>query len=140
MALAKECQIGTSQAGLVHLADIPTGIPEAIPQPRMRYYPERSRVRLTSRKQLAVGAPYIIWHWDFIKSEWRHALRDYLTGVTTEFFIESLSNTEDGSTGTDVWVQYQVYAFWPEGDENKDTGRRLGFDIEFEVIQELTPL
>jgi hypothetical protein len=141
MALAKEPQIGATQGALVHLADIATGIIEAIPQPRMRYYPERKRVKLTSRKTIAVGGAYIVWHWDFLKSDWRHALKDYWTAgiVSQEMCIESLINEEDGSTGDDNWGQFNVIAVWPEGDENKDAGRRIGFDLEFEVIQDVTP-
>jgi hypothetical protein len=141
MTLASAPQIGATQGTLVTLASIDCGIIEPIPQPRMRYYPERKREKLTSRKTIAVGGAYIVWHWDFLKSEWRHALKDYWTSgtVSEEMCIESLVNEEDGSTGDDDWGQFTVIGTWPEGDENKDAGRRIGFDIEFEVIQDVTP-
>jgi hypothetical protein len=141
MSLANAAQIGTSQAGLTPLSSIAVGIPTPIPQPLMRYYPERRRVKLTSRKVASIGAPYVVWHWDFLKPEWRHALRDYLTGVTTEnIYVETLKNSESGSTGVDAWGQFLTIAIWPEGDEDKDAGHRMSFDIEFEIVQELTPL
>jgi len=140
MALASATQIGTSQAGLTPVESIATGTIYRIPQPYMRYYAERRRVKLTSRKTVGIGAPYVVWHWDFLRAEQRHTLRDYLTGITTELYIETLINAENGSTGADAWKQMQVLAVWPEGDEDKDAGIRQNFDIEFEVIQELTPL
>jgi hypothetical protein len=141
MALAEEPQIGTSQAGLATLASLDVGIPTAIPWPRMRYYPERKRVKLTSKKYAGIGGPYIVWHWDFLKAEWRHKLREYLTAVSTDdLFIESQINDDEDSDDEDDWVQFEVIATWPEGDEDKDAARRMGFDIEFEVVEELTPL
>jgi hypothetical protein len=141
MALAEEPQIGTSQAGLVTLASIATGIPLSIPWPRMRYYPERKRVKLTSRKTAGIGGAYFIWHWDFLKAEWRHALRTYLTAISTEpIYAETQINEDEDDDGEDDWVQFKTIATWQEGDENKDAGRRIGFDIEFEVIEELVPL
>jgi hypothetical protein len=141
MALAKVAQIGASQAELAPLSSLATGIPLSIPQPEMRYYPYRRQVKLTSRKVTGVGGPYIVWHWGFLKAEWRHALREVLTGVSTEIYIESLMNDEsDDDDGTDAWGQFSTIAIWPDGDEDKDAGRRLGFDIEFEIIEQLTPL
>lgn len=141
MSLAHAAQIGTTQAGLTPLESINVGIPYPIPQPRMHYYPERKRVKLTSRKTTGIGAPYIVWHFDFLKLQWRNALRTYLTAISTEnIYIETQVNEKDNSTGVDAWKQFKVIAVWPEGDEDKDAGRRLSFDIEFEVVQELTPL
>jgi hypothetical protein len=141
MALASKPQIGTSQVGLTSLEDIAVGIPESIPWPRMRYYPERSRVRLTSKKYAGIGGAYIIWHWDFFKAEWRHAMREYLTAISTDdLFIESQINEDEDDDGVDDWVQFEVIATWPEGDEEKDAGRRIGFDLEFDIVQELEPL
>lgn len=140
MSLAEACQIGTSQAELTPLESIDTGIPQPIPQPWMHYYPERKRVKLTGGKTVGIGAPYIVWHWDFLKAEWRHALREYLTGISTVLYIESQINEDEDADGADDWAQFQVTAVWPEGDEGKDAGLRLGFDIEFDVIQEVEPL
>jgi hypothetical protein len=106
----------------------------------MRYYPERKRLKVTSRKTIGLGAPYIVWHWDVLKLEWRNALRTYLTAITTSLYIESQVNEDDDDDDEDDWAQFQVYAVWPEGDEEKDAGRRMGFDIEFEVIEALAPL
>src|SRR4030067_1340484 len=124
MALVSPAQIGTSQAGLTPLESIDTGTPYPIPQPRMRYFPERKRVKMDSRLTVGIGAPYIIWHWDFLKAEWRHALRTYLTAITTEgIFIETLTNEDEGSDGIDDWAQFEGIAFWPEGDEEQDMRR-----------------
>jgi hypothetical protein len=141
MALAETPQIGTSQAGLTPLEDLAVGIPTAIPTPRMRYYPERKRVKLTSKRYAGIGGAYIVWHWDFLKIEWRRALRDYLTAISTDdIFIETQTNEDADDDGLDDWIQCEVIATWPEGDEDKDAGRRMSFDIEFEVVEELTPL
>jgi hypothetical protein len=140
MALANAPQIGANQGALVTLASIDCGIPECIPQPRMRYCPERKRVKLTGGKTIGIGGAYIIWHWDFLKLEWRQALKAYFADVSDEMCIESQTNEDDDADGSDDWAQFTVIGTWPEGDENKDAGRRLSFDLEFEVIQELTPL
>lgn len=98
-------------------------------------------MRLTSGKYAGVGRAYIIWHWDFLKAEWRHALRSYLAAISTDdLYIESQVNDDSDSDGYDDWKQFEVIGTWPEGDEDKDTGRRIGFDLEFDVVEELTPI
>jgi hypothetical protein len=141
MTLASEPQIGANQGALTPLDGIDCGIPEGIPWPRMRYYPERSRVKLTSRRTIGVGGAYIIWHWDFLKIEWRQHLKAFWAAgtVSEEMCIESQTNNDANADGADDWGQFNVIGVWPEGDENKDAGRRLSFDLEFEVIQDVTP-
>jgi len=141
MTLRSEPCIGTTQAGLTPLDSLTTGISAQIPWPKMRYYPERKRVRLTSKRYAGIGGAYIIWHWDFLKAEWRHALRDYINTVSVDdLFIESRVNDDDDNDNSEDWKQFEVIATWPEGDEEKDATRRMSFDIEFDVIEALTPL
>ena len=145
MSLAKQIQIGSTQAGLAPLSSIETGVYELIPDPLPQYFPERTRIKVTSRKTIGRGAAYIIWHWDFLRAAHRHALRTVITALCVDgLYIESPKNDHDqdpgAGPGDDQWAQFKVIAVWPAGNENKVAGRRLGFDIEFEIEEELEPI
>jgi hypothetical protein len=115
--------IGASAITIGSLHDL------GIPDPKGSYYPETKKVRLSSGKHRGLGPPRILWHWDFLRIEWREELRTFMDSVSGLTYIESRVNEEDD------WAQFEAYYLWP--DEDKDSFRRMDFDIWFTVVTTL---
>jgi hypothetical protein len=113
-------EIGTTSANMVTLASL------GIPDPKGRFLPEAERVRLGNGKYKGLGSPVVIWEWGFLTQADRDALRTYCTGNSATVYIETITNNS-----TNTYATYTGLMHWPDGDENQDTYRRLGFSVEF---------
>lgn len=78
-----------------------------------------------------LGRPACTWNWGFISRAQRDALRIYCTGKSARVYIRTRANDS-----TDGYVTYQAAMLWPD-NEDRQTGRRLNFTLEFRDMVKL---
>lgn len=77
-----------------------------------------------------VGAPTTEWHWNFITSAARAALRAYCPdGISSNVYIRTLSTDGDGT-----WKNYLCVMVWPIR-EQRSSGRVIDFTLQFRDME-----
>jgi len=122
-----EYKMGTSQASLSLLSDL------GIPAPHHNFVPSSSERVLGNGATRAVGWPEDEWYWGFLSGSQRATLRIYVPERGAHIFIRDL--LDDGLT----WQDFEVEAEWMK-QEDRATGRRLGFSLKFKAMEYLSEL
>lgn len=87
-------------------------------------------ITLGDASERLVGAPMSEWHWGFITSSARAALRALCPdGISARVYIRSL----DGD-GTNTFVNYLCVMVWPIR-EQRSSGRVLDFTLQFRDME-----
>lgn len=72
-----------------------------------------------------LGRPACTWNWGIISQTQRDALRNYCSGKSARVYIRTKS-----IDGADAMKTYQAAMMWAD-QEDRQTGRRVNFSIEF---------
>jgi hypothetical protein len=125
--MAYQYKIGTSQATLSLLSTLD------VPAPHNGFVPASVEVDLGDGGQIGHGWAEDEWHWGFLTGSQRATLRTYIPGKGASIYIRDLK--DDGLT----WKDFSVEAVWPR-EEDRQTGRRVGFTLRFRAMVELADL
>jgi len=93
--------------------------------PRSTFKPWVSTIDLGNATARALGRPLAAWLWGFVTQAQRNTLRAYCTGKSARVYICTRKNDT-----SDAYVTYDALMLWPD-DEEKATGRRLNFTLQF---------
>lgn len=122
--MAYEYKMGTTQGGMVLLSVL------GIPAPKHGFVPYSVEVDLGDGGQNGHGWPTDEWYWAFLTASQRATLKTLVPGKSATIYIRDLK--DDGVT----WKDFQVKAIWPKV-EDRQSGRRMGFALQFRAMVEL---
>jgi hypothetical protein len=111
-------------ATLVNLESLST----PVYPPKSTYRPYTEAVTLASGKLRGLGRPVALWQWGFITRAMRDKLRTYCTGKSAAVYIRTRTNES-----SDAYSTFSAVMMWPD-DEDKQTGRRVNFAVDFKNI------
>ncbi len=93
--------------------------------PKSPFKPATMSIDLGNGTARNMGRPNTIWRWGFVTRAQRTILRAFCTGKSARVYICTMVNDS-----SDQYVTYDAVMLWPD-EEQRDTGRRLNFEIQF---------
>ncbi len=98
-----------------------------------------SFVELDDGSRKGMGLPRATWAFGAISEEHRNVFRDYLPDgeLSAEVYVMTKTNEVDPS-GNTVWIAASAQMKWTAVDEDKDTGATLNFQVEFDMMLEVS--
>lgn len=97
--------------------------------PKSIFRPFSLQIPLGDGTVRGAGWATAIWHWDVLSRAERDMLRTFCTGQSASVWIQT--RTMDTA---DSYAVYSAVMVWPIVSEERDTGRRMRFDIEFRKL------
>lgn len=119
-----EYKIGLASDSLTLLAELTP----PIPAPSASITPSVGSITLGDGTERAIGAPMSAWHWGFLTSDQRDALKVFCPGKSAELFIRTIM--PDGS-----WATFECVMIWPQ-NETRQATRVVDITIEFRQMVE----
>lgn len=120
-----EFMIGTTQAGMTNVEALST----PLPAPDATYQAYEDQIQLGSGAVRGVGPAICTWHWGFITSTQRAALRAFCTGAAATVYIKTMDDSL-------AYHTYRATMIWPQAEE-VDAGRLLDVEINFKLWEQL---
>ncbi len=99
--------------------------------PKSTYRPYTEAVQLANGKLRGLGRPIAEWQWGFITRTFRDAIRVYCVAKSDAVYVRTRINES-----ADAYKTFTGTIVWPD-DEDKQTGRRVNFKIEFKNLVQL---
>jgi hypothetical protein len=122
--------IGTSSGSMANLEEMSvSGSSCPIYAPKGTYQPYSDQVVLVSGLVRGLGYPKASWNWSIIPQNQRDALRQFCPGQSANVYIKT--KTMDSK---DSYETFSAVMIWPTQTEERDTGRRINFTIEFRFM------
>lgn len=122
--MAYEYEIGENIAGLTPLADLTTPVPAPASDPSYSV----GSITLGDGTERFIGLPMCAWHWGFLTSDQRDALKALCPDKSAQVAIRTLK--PDGT-----YADYTCVMVWPQR-EIRQAGRVLDFTLEFRQMVE----
>lgn len=115
------------------LADFVTLASLGVPDP-LRSYKPYSKVRsLGDGGVRRAGWPVAVWHWSFLTSDQRTALKAYCAGAYAQnIYIHTIDESNS-------WVYAKTIMIWSPDDGEWQTNHVLPFDLMFRVKEIIEP-
>ena len=126
-------EIGTADDNLVNVEALLTTFP-GMPAPKSSYSEFSEKLELGDGSVKGVGWSEAEWRWGFLTQAQRDILRPYCTVASSTVYIRTRRNDN-----SDEYVYKTGVVIWPEGEEDKDAGRRLDFVLRFRKLTTFTP-
>jgi hypothetical protein len=64
------------------------------------------------------GSPVVAWRWKGLRLSQRETLRAFVTGLSTEVYIQTPTNETTSSGTVRTWANYRAQMLWLPADEN----------------------
>jgi hypothetical protein len=132
--------IGTLAGGTAGLTNVETLLasPKGTFPPQGSYSPG-TELRLGSLGTRWVGTPQAVWRWGFLSRTQRDALRAFCSGASAEVYITTRVNDLAGETGSETeYRTYRALLLWPAEERREAQGRRVDFELRFNLLEEVT--
>jgi hypothetical protein len=119
-ASAAVAGIGFTYVNLTNVESLAT----PVYAPKSTYRPYTEGIELANGRARGFGRPIASWRWGFITSAMRTQLRTFCANKSNDVYIRTRTNEAD------AYSVFSAVMLWPD-DEDKQTGRRLDFEINF---------
>ena len=105
--------------------------------PKHVYSPGSDYKELGNGGLRLLGSPQATWRWGILRrttsaQAQRDMLRTFCTGASAAVVIRTRV-----SDNADEYKYFSCQVLWPQGAEDKDAGRRVGFELRFTAMAEL---
>lgn len=126
-------EIGTSTTTRVNVELLTSTSLIPFPPPRSTFQPYSQPVELGDATVRGAGYPVAEWHWDFLTTPQRDALRAFCTGASATVYVKTKTMETANTYGT-----FQAIMLWPPAEERIEKGDRSDFNLVFRCIATTT--
>lgn len=120
--MAYEFKIGATAETMVTLLSL------GVPAPKYEYGIFSGEIVLGDGTARGVGFPVTAWHWGFLTSAQREALRTYCPGKSAIVFMRTIK--DDGT-----YADFEAVVIWANQEE-RQAGRIIDFTLSFRNMVE----
>lgn len=132
LAIAAGAAISGQAFDYVHPVNVESLSTTSLSAPKHSYQPYFEAIELANGHRRGLGKPVAKWRWGFLTRAQRDRLRSFCPSMSANVYIVTRINES-----ADAYATFYGVMRWPEGDEDKDAGRRLNFEVEFRNLTQL---